>query len=51
MFFLARQELEKDNELKSFIDEKLGGWPMAKEILNDNDTEKVDLIDFHTKLR
>ena len=37
----------KDSELKAFVEDKLGGWPMASK---QADQEPLDLIDFHRKL-
>ena len=51
MFFLARQEIEKDVELKNFIDNELGGWPIAEETnKSENGDDALDLIDFHRKI-
>ena len=37
----------KDSELRDFIENKLGGWPMASQ---HGDDSTLDLIDFHRKL-
>ena len=47
-FSLGRLEIAKDDELKSFIEQKLGGWPIAQ--ATDDDEEQLDLVDFHRKL-
>ena len=44
---LIEQLTEVENEIKKFVEHRLGGWPIAQESANEN---KLDLIDFHRKL-